>query len=153
MRRFEAENIELCLSTDVLNIMQGFKQLKRRSKESGGILLGQVVGNKFFITRITMPNKFDQQSRFSFHRDKDVAQILADYEYINSQGKTIYLGEWHTHPELFPTPSSRDIKMIKEQFDLGKNLRRVIFMVIQGQKGLFAGIFDGQTFYSMKELF
>ena len=148
--RFSCNNIELYITTVALKTMHKYKQLKITSKESGGVLLGQVVGDKFYITRVSVPNKYDKQSRYSFHRDKDIAQIICDYEFLNSQGKTVYLGEWHTHPEAIPKPSEKDKEMIAEQFHLGRNLKQFVFLVIQGQKELFVGIYDGEKFCVMK---
>lgn len=150
MKKYRKNKVELCLSENVINIFTDYKQLKSRSKESGGILLGQTEKNKFYITRVSLPNKFDKQSRYSFVRNKDIAQIISDFEYFNSEKKTIYLGEWHTHPEPIPTPSNTDLSMIKEEFKKAKNIQNFLFLVIQGQKELYIGLYDGKQLIQME---
>ena len=90
------------------------------------------------------PNKFDKATRTGFIRDKDAAQVIVDFEFINSDNKSIYLGEWHTHPEDIPTPSEQDMKMIKEQFHKNSLNEPVIFLVIVGLKKNYINIYDGK---------
>ena len=55
----------------------------------------------------------------------------------DSKGKKIYLGEWHTHPEDYPTPSGLDKKSILEQIRGNILNSETIFMLIIGRKGLY----------------
>ncbi|MFV9485098.1 Mov34/MPN/PAD-1 family protein [Christiangramia sp. ASW11-125] len=105
----------LILNRETLEIFKKYRQLKKRDKEAGGILMGQVRDQHIYINRASLPSSFDKATRHSFQRNKKIAQLLINYEFWNS-GKTItYLGEWHTHPEPKPAPSPTDIKMISSQ--------------------------------------
>ena len=53
-----------------------------------------------------------------------------------SKGKCIYLGEWHTHPEDYPTPSSLDRKSLVDQILKSQLNSNKIFGIIIGLKGL-----------------
>lgn len=152
MRVYTSNMLNLEITDDVLGIFSTYIQDTRKKNESGGILLGQIKGKTVYLLRATVPNIFDNVSRTSFERDKKVAQILADYEFVNSGNKTIYIGEWHTHPEDYPSPSVQDICMIKDQLKTSKNLEPYMFLIIQGIKGLYVAIFDGKELIRMKEL-
>lgn len=152
MRVFTSNILNLEITDEVLGVFGTYIQDTRKKNESGGILLGQIKNETVYLLKVTVPNIFDRSSRTSFEREKRVAQIIADYEFVNSGNKTIYVGEWHTHPEDYPTPSGPDIRMIKDQLKTSKNLEPYIFLIIQGIKGLYVAIFDGKEMIEMKEL-
>lgn len=145
--KIELKNRVLILTDRVIASLQKYRQVDRKSNESGGIVLGQIAGREVFLTRISTPNKFDKASRFSFDRNPDAAQVIIDFEHLNSQGKTNYLGEWHTHPERNASPSPRDRKMIKNQWDANKLNQDFVLLIIVGLKKSFIGIYDGKKWY------
>ena len=115
MKKVQLGPYTLVFNLETLKIFKKYRQLGKRDKEAGGILMGQVRDYHIYITRASLPSSFDKATRYSFKRNKKIAQLLIYYEFWNS-GKTItYLGEWHTHPEPNPTPSFTDIKMIDSQ--------------------------------------
>lgn len=148
MKKIIIINKSIHISDSVLNLFEKHKQRRRWSNESGGILLGQVTDKGVFILKASTPNKFDKASRYSFECNKDGAQIIMDYEFINSDKKTIYLGEWHTHPESIPTPSGTDINMIQTQFKKNKINEPFLLLIIQGTKELYVGLFDGKKIHT-----
>ncbi len=139
---FIHDNKRLVITDQALAVFNQFKQTNKKN-EQGGILLGEVRENEIRITKVSVPTIFDKSSRYRFNRNKKSAQIIVDYEFYNSQGKTIYLGEWHTHPENYPTPSNTDRKMIKAQFDKNFTNEEFLFMIIVGLKNLYVSIYDG----------
>jgi integrative and conjugative element protein (TIGR02256 family) len=134
----------------VMRIFEGFKQYNKKDNESGGVLLGQIIDDKIYILKASTPNKFDKASRFSFECNKDAAQVIIDYEFINSENKTIYLGEWHTHPEDYPNPSGIDIRMIKNQYFKNKLNEPFLILLIQGRKEIYIAKFDGNKIESIE---
>lgn len=130
-------NYKIVIADNVQAICNRHIQYKKTLNESGGILLGQVKDNVIYILKASIPNEFDKSSRFSFVRNKSVAQLITNYEFENSEGKTVYLGEWHTHPEKRPSPSNQDIKMIEGQFRLGILNENFILLMIQGIEMLY----------------
>jgi integrative and conjugative element protein (TIGR02256 family) len=125
-----------------------FKQHGSRRNESGGVLIGQIKDNKVYILKISVPNKFDRASRHGFECNKDAAQIIMDYEFYNSGGRSIYIGEWHTHPEEIPKPSGDDKVMIKEQFRKNKLNEPFLILLIQGLTGLYIALYDGKSLHT-----
>lgn len=144
--KIELANYNISISTNVLDIFDKYIQDTIEKKESGGILLGQVVDNNIYVMRASVPNKFDKSGRYKFIRNKKAAQILIDYEFINSKKKTIYLGEWHTHPENIPTPSKVDIRMLEQQFNNNNINEKYLLLIIKGCQKTYVGLYDGERF-------
>jgi integrative and conjugative element protein (TIGR02256 family) len=142
MRLTKIGKYKVYFTEDVLLLISKFKQSKKRQYEAGGILLGQVKENNIYITRVSFPSNQDKASRFSFSRNKDYAQAIIDFEFYNSNKRTIYLGEWHTHPEELPTPSNTDRKMIKDQFSKNKLNEPFLLQYIQGTKGFYLALLE-----------
>ncbi|MDT8448050.1 MAG: Mov34/MPN/PAD-1 family protein [bacterium] len=143
--RFQEWKIQI--EDSVVVVMESFRQNAHSSKEAGGILLGEVYPelNKVVVSKITTPNSKDKRKRYGFVRAVFPAQVIIDYEYLNSGQRTIYLGEWHTHAESKPTPSSRDRMMIKDQFENGQLTVEFLLLVIQGTSGRYVGAFQSGT--------
>lgn len=120
----------------VLQVFSDFAQVKAGSPESGGLLLGSEHGGNFDIVEATKPTKRDVRNLFSFTRNVYGHRDKAKKLWQQSQGTVGYLGEWHTHPEDYPTPSEKD------RFEWQKlvNKREVgnpLIVVIIGRKGIY----------------
>lgn len=138
------DKYKIVISDQVVSLIDKHAQVKKQMHEAGGILLGQIEDNTVYIIRATMPNKFDFRSRFNFVRAKDPAQIVIDYEFYYSNKRTIYLGEWHTHPEANPKPSVQDITMIKDQFHKNKINEKFLLLIIKGLPNYYIALYEGK---------
>lgn len=83
--------------------------------ECGGIFVGKVdIENQCaLIERMKMPNLISSTPVFF----KRLASFLNDWlndVFISSSGDLYYLGEWHSHPNGFPSPSSTDLKTLQK---------------------------------------
>ncbi|MFN0139986.1 MAG: Mov34/MPN/PAD-1 family protein [Pyrinomonadaceae bacterium] len=96
------------ISSDPLEELLSFRQLENSTPESGGMILGRIIrdSNDVVIDEITTPDKADKKSRFSFFRRRENAQRQVKKAWSKSKGTCLYLGEWHTHPEDVPSPST-----------------------------------------------
>ena len=150
MKKIKVENCKVYINHSTFNLIESFKQIHKTANEAGGILFGQIKENDIYILRASTPNKYDKSKRYSFECNKDAAQILIDYEFYNSGQKTIYLGEWHTHPDSIPTPSTIDRKMITDQFIKNKLNESLLILIIQGLNGLFTSIYNGKCLEQIK---
>jgi len=133
----------------VINVFKSSRQTGKKP-EMGGILMGRAVGSKIYVQKASIPTPFDKSSRFSFNRHKKSAQLFIDYEFLNSSGTVIYIGEWHTHPESNPTPSGTDFKMIKNQFKENIINEDFLLMVIVGLRNNFVAHYDGSKISELK---
>lgn len=149
MIRLEVNNITVKIADSVLNEMLLFKQDSAIKAESGGILLGYFIDESIFtITNITTPTAYDKSSRYNFIRNRKSAQKAINKLFKESGGKKIYLGEWHTHPENFPSPSFLDNNSIIEQVKYNRLNSNVIFMIIVGNSGLFISSINAEGILS-----
>jgi integrative and conjugative element protein (TIGR02256 family) len=98
-------------STAASLTLLGNRQSGARSAESGGLLLGRLVEGTadVVVDEATEPTTYDRRRRFFFRRARAGAQKLVDMAWKQSSGTRNYLGEWHTHPEQDPHPSSHDV--------------------------------------------
>src|SRR5690606_19284181 len=71
---------------------------------------------------------------------------------IHSNGQMVYLGEWHTHPEPFPSPSRTDLKMIEGQFKINQLRTDFLILLIKGTRGLYFRIIDLNGFSDLSVL-
>lgn len=80
--------------------------------EFGGFLVGYYSNDNrhLHITDTILPKSF-KASKFSFERStKGIEKKLGSYYKENP--KKFYVGEWHTHPDNSPIPSSTDVSAI-----------------------------------------
>lgn len=119
---------KVCFSAKVINILKKFVQDSEDSKEAGGLLIGYKRGNHFEITDITYPYDEDNRERSLFERnDKRHLHKFKKLVFC-SFGRKSFLGEWHTHPEINPTPSSMDI--IEWKKTVQSNFDTLLFLII-----------------------
>jgi integrative and conjugative element protein (TIGR02256 family) len=139
-----SDGMTLRFSESACNALRKFRQTGRRN-EAGGILLGRILANdEIVIEKVTRPGALDRAGRYFFDRARGPAQRTVEREWKKSNGEIIYLGEWHSHPEDFPTPSSRDKEMIRNMF---KDTRMEIDFLVELIIGLeddWVGIQDEQ---------
>lgn len=143
----ELGGYKISISDNVQGILNTFVQKSWRQHEAGGILLGEVSGKHIIIAKASVPSAFDKQRIMGFERNHVTAQLLIDYEYYNTNGRIIYLGEWHTHAELSPEPSRQDIRMMAEQFFNNKLNVPLMIVLIKGTVQSFIGLFDGKKLF------
>ncbi len=73
-------------------------------------MMGRYIAtsNDVIVDAVTEPMPGDRRTRYSFYRAKRRHQAAIDAAWVASGHTCTYLGEWHTHPETHPTPSSID---------------------------------------------
>ncbi len=86
---------------------------KKYPKETGGILAGYRENGIIKITFVTGPGPNAMHTRASFLRDGEYCQRELDKIFEQTNGKTDYLGEWHSHP-FDIGPSRRDKDSLRE---------------------------------------
>ena len=135
------ENSVLSIENHAINKMMRYCQ-KQGMNESGGILLGRVRTDysEFTITDVSEPCRNDKSGRCFFIRNKENAQRIIYESWKQSKGEVNYLGEWHTHPVLNPTPSYVDKQLLDKCLNENQYPFKGLFMIIVGRKGkLFVG--------------
>ena len=95
---------------DVFERICAFRQDDQFKPEAGGILMGYRRGPHLHVTDLTTPQSGDRRTQFGFDRKDERHQAYALTKWRQSGGQLDYVGEWHTHPENTPTPSTIDIR-------------------------------------------
>ena len=122
-----------------LEIIDYRKQLP--NLETGGIILGKILQDEhILVTELSKPSKLDKRGYYSFESNKENVQKIINDRWKDSDGKVIYLGEWHTHNEDIPNPSPRDLEMIKNQLETSKMEINFLLLLIIGQESDYWGI-------------
>jgi integrative and conjugative element protein (TIGR02256 family) len=134
---FETDALVL-IEPSVLEVLGRFRQDTGAKPESGGILLGYRRGPHLHIVEATSPFSGDRQSRFAFDRAAQGHRKIALHRWRESNGFIDYLGEWHSHPEMEPRPSSIDISGWRAILKARKNT--MLFIVLGNRTNDWYGI-------------
>lgn len=65
-------------------------------------------GRKRLVTHATMPGSLHRRSRFGLQRLDPIHQQTAFKLWERTRQTADYIGDWHTHPQVQPSPSSMD---------------------------------------------
>lgn len=100
------------ISSDVSNKLLSYCDNYHFRTESGGIIVGVInpFSNMIVATDITEPQKKDKCTVSRYRRAEYGHQDIMDRLWDESNHTKTYLGEWHTHNECLPHPSSIDQK-------------------------------------------
>ena len=82
--------------------------------ESGGVLIGYVEKSTMYIDKASDGGPNAIHECMYFRADPLYVDMYIDMEIANSSSKYRYIGEWHTHSQVFPEPSDVDLNSIKE---------------------------------------
>lgn len=99
---------EIWICSSAQNVILGYRQIGLHSTEAGGILVGYRRGPHIEIVETSFPLALDVRRRNSFERKDLGHQAFCDSLWEGSCGTMTYVGEWHTHPEVKPSPSFFD---------------------------------------------
>jgi integrative and conjugative element protein (TIGR02256 family) len=113
--------------------MVSLRQDTLRKKEAGGLLLGRQIleSDDLVIDDVSTPVRGDTRARMRFVRSKR-HQRFVDEAWAKSNGTRVYLGEWHTHPEGVPSPSSEDLRSWRKHLSDKQIHGEALFFVIVG---------------------
>ena len=109
------KEIKLSISIDetLLNNLTEIGK-KHYPNEFGGFLIGYYSDDlkRLNITDTILPTQY-KASKYLFERNTTGIKDILENHYEKIP-KKYYVGEWHTHPDNLPVPSSTDIKAINE---------------------------------------
>ncbi|MDH5935626.1 Mov34/MPN/PAD-1 family protein [Vibrio splendidus] len=123
-----------------------YRQFETNSKEAGGIFIGEYRGDDLRILSVTEPGELDQRSRCRFGRRSPHHQEAANKAWLSSDSIQTHIGDWHTHPQDYPLPSSLDYSEWRKKLPL-----RPTLLVILGRKANWYGMWNGKGFMDVTE--
>lgn len=123
--------LKLVLSDKLIAEMRAFG-LKYYPKEFGGILVGRYSEDMktCIIDQTILPKRY-KSSQYYFVRGKEGLLEALSF-YYNQTPRLIYIGEWHTHPNMKPEPSETDKNAMQEIADHEDVLIKSPVMIILG---------------------
>ena len=138
------------VSDDVVRTIERYSSPGENDREAGGILIGSYRGAHIQIVECTTPLFRDRRSRALFDRRDEGHQRTA-LERWRASGRTLtFVGEWHTHPESRPSPSSIDRRTWRRVAK--KNKAGNTFFLIKGYDSCWCGLSDRDHVVQMTEL-
>lgn len=128
---FSNEDHQLIIKKKAVKVFRKY-EWGRNGSESGGILLGHIYRSRTEIVQVTTPNKHDTWGPLFFIRSKIGAQPIINRAWKRSNKVLNYVGEWHTHPEVYPKPSDVDKRMIMKSFKETEMEIDFLYLIIVG---------------------
>ena len=136
----------LILADEVMDHLMGYRQTRLQDREAGGQLFALFAKSSVIIKCATGPHFLDRRTRRSFRPCKYMEHLDIKRMFKN---RLHYIGDWHTHPESRPQPSSEDIQNLNRIFRKSNHELSSFLMLIMGTdalpEGLFAGLVDGKN--------
>jgi integrative and conjugative element protein (TIGR02256 family) len=139
------DNKKLCIRPEAIEKMNHYRQIRWSDTEAGGILIGRVLvedGN-YIVDDVSEPMPTDKRSRTRFSRKPEGHQEYFNDVWEREDGRCFYLGEWHTHPERVPVPSSIDKKDWNRLLNIGYETGCLFFVIL--------GIVELKVWYGMED--
>ena len=127
----------LTISDDVLEHFSKHRQRKCWAREAGGQLFAEINGIDIVIARATGPRRNDRRSRFTYFPNRRSEQAEIDRHFSHGLH---YVGDWHTHPEPRATPSSEDLRSMRECVRKSRHRLNSFVLVIAGTAEVPSGL-------------
>jgi integrative and conjugative element protein (TIGR02256 family) len=142
--KFAFAQVRVLFTPACLDELAQHRQETWLSLEDGGQLFARIEGDKMTVERVTVTKGRSRRTRFGFLPDRAAEQ--ADIDAMFAAGLH-YVGDWHTHPEAAPIPSSSDKVKLTDIFRKSSHELQIMLLVIVGQAkfphGLYVGAVDG----------
>jgi integrative and conjugative element protein (TIGR02256 family) len=146
----DSQGITYCFEQVVLDHFLLHRQIPPTAKEAGGQLFGKFNNDIVYVCCATGPRNIDRSGRFFFNPSRWLEQLEIKRKF--RQGLH-YIGDWHTHPQKKPTPSSLDIQSMNDCYEQSIHQLPYFALVIVGQtappKGLWVSLHNGKQWLEL----
>jgi integrative and conjugative element protein (TIGR02256 family) len=138
------------VADEVVSTIESYARGVETKKEAGGILIGAYRGPHVEVAACTTPMRNDRRLWNLFDRN-DLGHGERAMLHWRESGRTLtFVGEWHTHPELVPTPSFVDLRTWKR---LGNRQKAMpLVFAIRGLSGWWWGLMQRQHLAALAPL-
>jgi integrative and conjugative element protein (TIGR02256 family) len=136
---------KLIISNKVMSYYRKLISSYDFSVEIGGILVGELkpLNDAVVITDISEPFPNDIGGDLFFKRKSAGHQEYMDKLWRESCNRKMYLGEWHTHNQKVPYPSSIDISNWKTIIHNNNVAPELYFIIVGTQRLLIWNAYNG----------
>lgn len=130
--RYESKRLGLVVnfSPEVMAHFHAHRQQGKIKTEIGGQLFARFVKNEVRVVRATGPNPTDKRAWAWFRPDQRTQNV--EIKRLFDSGLH-FAGDWHTHPEREPSPSSWDLDSMADCFKKSRHQLKAFVMVIVGR--------------------
>lgn len=118
------------LSPEVVAHFHAHRQQGKIKTEIGGQLFARFVKNEVRVIRATGPNATDKRGWAWFRPDQRTQNV--EIKRLFEDGLH-FAGDWHTHPEREPSPSTWDFESMEDCFNKSRHQLKAFVMVIVGR--------------------
>ncbi len=143
---------QLIFASKVLQTFSAYRQRKNDS-EAGGLLFAEFDLPIIRIIEASTPNKRDKRWKTLFIPYRFLQRRLIIQRFKEGYH---FIGEWHTHPIVEPTPSLLDLKSTTDAFLKSRHELNYFVMAIVGNTlkklKLWVSIHDGLHCYHIETL-
>jgi integrative and conjugative element protein (TIGR02256 family) len=141
----------LSFMPEVLKQLARHQQTRFWHREAGGQLFARIEDCNVRVVEATGPRPTDRRCRSRYEPDRVAEQAEIDARF--PQGLH-FVGDWHTHPEDRPTPSSIDLLSTAEGVRRSRHGLNAFVLVIVGRgafpAGLHVCLHDAVTQYELR---
>jgi integrative and conjugative element protein (TIGR02256 family) len=154
VRQFALPNStqRLVLMPEALQSFLNYRQ-KGAEPEAGGLLFAEFDFPLIRIAEVSTPHITDHRWTTLFVPNRILQRRLI--KNVFKRGLH-FVGEWHTHPEPYPKPSSLDLNSASDAFIKSKHELNYFVMVIVGNEtkalNLWVSIHNGMSHDRLREL-
>jgi integrative and conjugative element protein (TIGR02256 family) len=120
----------LIFAAPVLEHFTRHRQTRFWQREAGGQLFARFSLPDIIVVEATGPRRTDRRTRYSYHPDRRAEQREIASRHVRGLH---FIGDWHTHPEDAPTPSSRDEQSMREAFSASHHVLSGFILAIVGR--------------------
>lgn len=132
-----ASGQRLVFSPIVLEHFEKHQQLRWWQREAGGQLFARLALPEILVEEATGPRPSDWRTRYSYRPSRSAEQR----EIASRHARGLhFIGDWHTHPEVVPTPSARDVTSMHELVTKSIHAFNGFVLVIVGTDPLPGGL-------------
>lgn len=126
--------LTVAFTDDCVRLLMENRQNGRKAEQGGLLFASPIVDDLVTVCKVSLPTNKDLSGRFFFKPNPTSSQAE-----INRQFKQhlAYVGDWHTHPTVSPTPSAKDTATIKSIFRKSTHCLNYALMVIIGTSDEF----------------
>lgn len=135
--KIEGFSQELVIELSVLKHISRYRQVTSWSNEAGGQLFGTIDGQLVCGKEATGPYFGDERSRHRYRSNNVEAQRAIENM---AQRGLLYLGEWHTHAEDFPSASGMDTNAMHRLIQNSQLNSNSLLLLIVGRASSIHGL-------------
>jgi len=140
----------LIITDNVLDILDRFRQTGNKP-EFGGLVFARLDElPNIILEKISTPHVKDRCERFFFCSYKKAQKKLIQKRFKQNLH---FIGEWHSHPQTCPTPSSLDLQTMKNSFLFSEHQLNYFLMLIIGtaNNSLWISLHNNKQYLILKK--